>query len=89
MDISTIKINILAEMGTNLTTKVIAIISSVVFLILLLSYLVLSLLQSKAGPIIGIICSILYIINLNIFNLVLGIGFLISCISMIKELNKM
>lgn len=71
------------------TVKNTAIIVSVVMLILLVLYLVLSLKKIKAGPIIGIVCSILYLFGLNIFNIVLAIGFLVSCVSMIKDLNKM
>lgn len=71
------------------TVKNTAIIVSVVMLILLILYLVLSLKKLKAGPIIGIVCSIFYLLGLNIFNIILAVGFLVSCVSMIKELNKM
>ncbi len=69
-------------------TNSIAIITSLVMLILVVLYLVLSLKQMKAGPIIGIIRGALYIISFNIFGIVLGIGFIVSCASMLKDISK-
>lgn len=70
------------------TSKNVAIITSLVMLMLVVLYLVLALMQMKAGPIIGIIRGVLYIISLNIFGIVLGIGFIVSCASMLKDLSK-
>lgn len=41
-----------------------------------------------AGPIIGICISILYILNLNILSILLGIFILVDCIAMIKYIQK-
>lgn len=64
---------------------------SLAFLILL--YLFYSFTKKKKiiGPVIGIILGILYILELNILTIVMGIFILIDCISMLKyirEINK-
>lgn len=59
-----------------------------IMMALTISYLVLSLKKKKAGPIIGIVIGTLYILVLNIINILVGVCFIVSCVSMLKDIEK-
>ena len=52
------------------------------------SYMILSLHKKKSGPYIGMLAGMLYIMSLNIINIIAGIFFIIYCAWMIKELSS-
>lgn len=56
---------------------------------LIIAYMILSLHKKKAGPFIGILIGILYIMTANIVNIIAGICFIIYCVWMMKELGQM
>ena len=59
-----------------------------IMMALTISYLLLSLKKKKAGPIIGIVIGALYILVLNIINILVGVCFIVSCVSMLKDIEK-
>ena len=81
-------INIINTTRVYASFKSISLFVAVLMLILLVLFLVLSLKKVKAGPIIGIIVGAIYITNLSIINIILGVCFIISCADMLKELKK-
>lgn len=69
-------------------TKLITSFIATIVLALIIIFMVLSLRKKKAGPIIGIIIGAVYVTSLNILNLIVGICFIISCVGLLKELQK-
>lgn len=69
-------------------TKLITAFVAVVMLGLVIAYLILALRKKKAGPIVGIIVGALYIIEFSPINIIIGICFILSCVTMIKEIDK-
>ena len=64
---------------------------SICFLILLYLFYTFTKQRKIAGPIIGIILGILYILELNIVGIIIGILILVDCIPMlkyVKDINK-
>lgn len=57
-------------------------------IVVIITYILLSLNKKKVGLILGIIIGILYIMTLNILNVIAGVFFIIYCAVMIKELGK-
>ena len=55
---------------------------------LVVAYMILSLDKKKLGLIIGMIAGAVYILNFSIVSIIVGALFIISCVLMIKELNK-
>ena len=73
------------------TGNIVKIIISIIFLILLYLFYTFTKQRKIAGPIIGIILGIIYILELNIIGIIIGILILVDCIPMIKylkEINK-
>ena len=74
---------------TSLTTeKNITIILSILMLVLLALYMILSLKKNKIGLILGIIAGILYFLAFSFINIIISICFIMSCVSLMKELSK-
>lgn len=69
-------------------TKLITALVAVVMIGLVIAFLVLTLKKKKAGPIIGIVIGALYIAGLSIINIIVGVCFIISCVGMMKQIEK-
>lgn len=69
--------------------NIIASVMALVFIILL--YLFYSFTKKKkvAGPIIGIVLGSMYILQLNILTIIVGIFVLVDSVSMLKYINKL
>ena len=57
-------------------------------IVVIIAYILLSLDKKKSGLILGIIIGVLYIMTLNVINVIAGIFFIIYCAVMIKGLGK-
>lgn len=75
--------------------KLITSFVALIVLALVIIFIALSLKKKKAGPIIGIVLGVIYILNFNltnifisITNLVAGVCFIISCACMLKFIAK-
>ncbi len=60
---------------------------AVVMIGLVIIFIVLSLKKKKSGPIIGMVVGAVYILNFNIVSTIVGIWFVFSCASMLKDLK--
>lgn len=80
--------SVLSNTSIYSSINTISLFVAVLMLVLLILFLVLSLKKIKAGPIIGIIVGAIYITNLSLINIVVGVCFIISCADMLKELKK-
>ena len=74
--------------GYDQLTKLITAFIAVVMIGLVIAYMILALKKKKAGPIIGIVIGALHIAGLSIINIIVGICFIISCIGMMKQIDK-
>ena len=57
-------------------------------IIVIITYILLSLDKKKAGLILGIIIGLLYIMTLNVINIIAGVCFIIYCVVMLKSIGK-
>lgn len=57
-------------------------------IVVVIAYMLLALDKKKIGLILGIIIGVLYIMTLNIVNVIAGVCFIIYCVVMIKGLGK-
>ena len=76
-------------------TKLVTSFVALIMLALVIIFMGLSLKNKKAGPIIGIVIGVIYILNFNlshifisVVNLIAGICFIISCAGMLKYISK-
>lgn len=81
-------ISIVSNTSAYSLVKNIALYVAIMMLVILVLFLVLSLKKIKAGPIIGIIAGVLYILNFSLLNIAIGICFIVSCVDMLKELKS-
>ena len=61
---------------------------AIVMIILVTAYMILCLHKKKAGPVVGMLIGVLYIMTLNIVNTIAGMCFIIYCAWLLKELNN-
>lgn len=80
-------IGIMPEAYTDVQKIIISIIAILVIALVII-FMVLSLRKKKAGPIIGMIIGVAYIISLNVVNLIVGICLIISSADLLKDLNN-
>ena len=56
--------------------------------ILILAYMLLSLNKKKAGPIVGLLTGLLYMLTFNVVNMIAGICFIAYCAWILFEMGK-
>lgn len=56
--------------------------------ILILAYMLLSLNKKKAGPIVGLLTGLLYMLTFNVVNMIAGICFIAYCAWILCEMGK-